>query len=208
MSDKIDNPVTKKYYDHVSVAKRTNQIAYFVEQHDKTMMLEQFIKNSGKKRIVVLTKSKRTADEASKYLVTKGILATAIHGNHRVEHKEETSKAFNASKINIIMTTDMILKTLNLPKIDVIVNYDLPQNAEEYFVRLLHVDERGEAISFVRKEEEMTLEMIELFMKQPMPQEKLKDFVPTPVPQGKTPARNPKDKKKKPRRIKKIKVLE
>lgn len=205
MSDKIDNPVTKKYYDHASVAKRTNQIVYFVEQHDKTIMLEQFIKNSGKKRIVVLTKSKRAADEVSKYLTTKGFLATAIHGNHRVEQKEEASKAFNASKINIIITTDMILKTLNLTKINVMVNYDLPQNAEEYFVRLLHVDEIGEAISFVSQEEESTLEMIELLMKQPMPQEKLKDFVPTPAPQGKTPRQNPKDKKKKPRRIKKEK---
>ncbi len=202
MQDKTDNPATKKYYDHVSVAKRTKQVAYFVAQHDKTPMFEQWVKNNAKKRIVVLVKSKRTADEMSKCLASKGILATSIHGNHRVEQKEEASKAFNGSKINIIITTDMILKSLNLAKIEVIVNYDLPQTPDEYFVRLKHVDEIGEAIALVSKDEKSALEMIELMMKQEMPKEKMKDFAPIPVPQSNKPAQNPKEKKKKPRRIK------
>ena len=202
MQDKTDNPVTKKYYDHVSIAKRTKQVAYFVAQHDKTALFEQWLKNNAKKRIVILTKSKRTADDMSKYLSSKSILATPIHGNHRVEQKEEASRAFSTAKINIIITTDMILKSLNLAKIEVIVNYDLPQNPDEYFVRLRHVDEIGEAISLVSKEEKSALEMIELMMKQEMPKEKLKDFVSTPAPQGKKPEQNAKEKKKRPRRIK------
>ncbi|MDD2383956.1 MAG: helicase-related protein [Sulfurospirillaceae bacterium] len=201
MPEQTNKPITKKYYDNISIAKRTKQVAYFVEQHDKTAMFEQFIKNSGQKRIVVLTKSKRTADEISKYLTSKGILATAIHGNHRVEQKEEASKAFNAAKIHVLMTTDMILKTLNLTKIEVIVNYDLPQNPEEYFVRLKHVDEVGEAISFVSKDDKNALGAIELMMKHEMLQEKLKDFSPTPAPQ--TLGQKSKEQKKKPQRTKK-----
>ncbi len=200
MQDKTDNPATKKYYDHVSIAKQTKQVAYLVAQHDKTAMFEQWLKNNAKKRIVVLTKSKHTADEMSKYLASKGIGAVAIHGNHRVEQKEDASKSFNGSKINIIITTDMILKSLNLAKIEVIVNYDLPQSPDEYFVRLKHVDEIGVAISLVSKDEKSALEMIELMMKQEMPKEKLKDFVPTPAPQGKK--SETKTKEKKPRRIK------
>ena len=96
----------------------------------------------------------------------------------------------------------MILKSLNLAKIEVIVNYDLPQNPDEYFVRLRHVDEIGEAIALVSKDEKSALEMIELMMKQEMPKEKMKDFAPIPVPQSNKPAQNPKEKKKKPRRIK------
>ena len=202
MQDNTDNPATKKYYDHVSISKRTKQVAYLVAQHDKSAMFEQWLKNNAKKRIVVLTKSKRTADEMSKYLASKGILATSIHGNHRIEQKEEASKAFNGSKINIIITTDMILKSLNLAKIEVIVNYDLPQNPDEYFVRLRHVDEIGEAIALVSKDEKSALEILELMMKQEMPKEKMKDFAPTPAPQGKKPEQNAKEKKKKPRRIK------
>jgi len=50
MPIKTDITDTTKYFDHVSVAKRTKQVAYFVEQHDKTAMFEQFIKNSEKNK--------------------------------------------------------------------------------------------------------------------------------------------------------------
>ncbi len=101
-----------------------------------------------------------------------------------------------------MITTDMILKSLNLAKIEVIINYDLPQNPDDYFVRLRHVDEIGEAVSLVSKDEKTALEMIELIMKQEMPKEKFKDFIPTPKPQSTQPKQNPKDKKKRPLRVK------
>ncbi len=206
MPEQTDNPVkpvTKKYYDNISVAKRTKLVAYFVEQHDKAKMFEQFIKNSDKKQMVVTVKSKRNADALSTYLKTKDISANTIHGNHRAEQIEEAAKAFNSSGINILITTDMILKSLNLTNIEVIVNYDLPLKAEEYFVRLAYVDEVGESISFVSMDEEKILQSIEFMMKQEMPQEELKDFSPTPAPQGKRLGQHFKDQKKKPRHSKK-----
>ena len=51
MQDKTDNPATKKYYDHVSIAKRTKQVAYLVAQHDKTALFEQWLNNNAKKII-------------------------------------------------------------------------------------------------------------------------------------------------------------
>ncbi|OIP54394.1 MAG: helicase [Helicobacteraceae bacterium CG2_30_36_10] len=196
-------PVAKRYYDYVSVGKRTKQVAYFVEQHDKTAMFEQLIKNSDKKQIVVMVKSKRNADALSKYLKEKDISATVIHGNHRVEQIEEAGKAFNAGEINILITTDMILKSLNLTNIQQILSYDLPLKAEEYFVRLSYVDEIGESISFVTLDEEKVLETIEFMMKLEMPQEELEGFTPTPAPQGKRLGQRFKDQKKKPRHSKK-----
>lgn len=199
----ITKPVTKRYYDYVSVGKRTKQVAYSVEQHDKTAMFEQFIKNSDKKQTVVIARSKRNADALNKYLQEKDITSTVIHGNNRAEQIEEAGKAFNASEINIIITTDMILKSLNLTNIEQIVSYDLPLKAEEYFVRLRYVDEVGESISFVSIDEEKVLETIEFMMKQEMPQEEVTNFSPTPAPQGKRLGQRFKDQKKKPRHSKK-----
>ena len=203
MPIKTDSPDTTKYFDHVSVAKRTKQVAFIVEQHDKTRMFEQFIKNSEKKQIVVLIGTKRKADEVSKYLKAKDIPATAVHGNHRKEQIEETAKAFNATKINIIITTDMILKSLNLTNIELIVNYDLPLDALVYFVRLNYVDEIGESISFVSIDEKSILEAIEFIMKQDMPKENVKDFSPTPAPQEPIAGHIARNKNKKPRHKKK-----
>lgn len=202
-TDKPVKPVSKKYYDYVSVAKRTKQVAYFVEQHDKVRMFEQFIKNSDKKQRVVIAKSKRNADELSKYLKAKDIAAMVIHGNHRQEQIEEATKAFNAGETGTLITTDMILKSLNLTNIEQILSYDLPLKAEEYFVRLSYVDEVGEAISFVSLDDEKVLQTIEFMMKQEMPQEELKEFLPTAAPQGKRLGQHFKDQKKKPRHSKK-----
>ena len=202
-TDKPDTTETKKYFDYVSVAKRTKQVAYFVEQHDKTAMFEQFIKNSDKKQIVVLIGTKRKADEVSKYLKTKDILATAVHGNHRKEQIEAAAKAFNSTEINIIITTDMILKSLDLTNMELIVNYDLPLDVQEYFVRLNYVDEIGEAISFVSADEKNILENIEFMMKQDMPKENVKDFSPTPAPEGIKSGELARNKNKKPRHKKK-----
>jgi superfamily II DNA/RNA helicase len=203
MPTKTDTTDTTKYFDHVSVAKRTKQVAFLVEQHDKTRMFEQFIKNSDKKQIVVLIGTKRKADEVSKYLKAKDILATAVHGNHRKEQLEEAAKAFNTTEINIIITTDMILKSLDLTNIKIIVNYDLPLDALEYFVRLNYVDEIGESISFVSADEKNILETIEFIMKQDMPKENVKDFSPTPAPEGIKSGELSRNKNKKPRHKKK-----
>lgn len=169
----------KKYYDNVNLGKRTKQVVYFAQQQDKAAMFEFYIKNSDKKQTVVVVKSKRRADELSAYLNAKEIKATAVHGNHRVEHIVEVSKTFKSDELNILITTDKILQSLELKNIETIINYDLPSQHEDYFSRLILVDEIGESISFVSPEEEGYLAIIEIRLKNEIPQEELEGFVPT-----------------------------
>lgn len=187
---------TKKYYDNVNVGKRTKQVVYLSEQQDKAAMFELYIQLNQKKQNVVVVKSKRIADELCVYLNSKDIDATAIHGNHRKEKIEKAAQEFNASIINILITTDKILLSLELDKIETIINYDLPSEHEDYFNRLMLVDEVGESISFVSPQEEGYLGVIELRLKAEIPQEVLDGFV--PKTEDKT-IHKIKDKKKKPR---------
>ncbi len=191
--------MSKKYYDHISVAKRTKQLAHFVLPHDKPAMLEQILKNSPKKNFVIITKNKRSADELSLYLKTKDIKATSIHGNHRAQQQEEAAKAFNAGEINALITTDMILKVLELNTIEKIISYDLPIEPNNYYARVLYVDEIGESISLVSPEDEKLLVTLEFRMKSKMQEEDVKDFVPT-AEEALKPLRK---KNKKPRHTKK-----
>ncbi|QOY51238.1 helicase-related protein [Candidatus Sulfurimonas baltica] len=199
--EKTKKPSKKKYYDNVSVGKRTKQVAYLVKEGDKASMLEFFIKNSDKKQSVVVVRSKRRADELNEYLKTKDISATSIHGNHRVEQHEEAAKAFNSGELNILITTDMILQSLELNNIQTILNYDLPPQHEDYFNRLILVDGVGESICFVSPEEEGLLSILELRLKNEMPQEELEGFTPEVSDEV---AHVAKDKKKKPRHRKQI----
>jgi len=200
MSEQIKKPSKKKYFDNVSVGKRTKQVVHLVDQHDKAAMLEQLMKNTSNMQTVVITKSKRNADALHSYLKTKNINALAVHGNHRTEQLEEATKAFNASELNIIITTDMILKALELKNIQLIVSYDLPIEYEEYYVRLAYVDEVGESILLVNPEEESTLQIIEMKMKMEISQAEVEGFIATELDLKN--ALRKKDKKKKPRHTK------
>jgi len=169
----------KKHYDNVNVGKRTSQVVYLCEQQDKAAMFELYIEHSEKKQRVVLVKSKRRADELCSYLNSKDIKATAIHGNHRKEQIDKGAEEFNTGSINMLITTDGILQSLELKNIETIINYDLPPEHEDYFSRLILVDEVGESISFVSPEEEGYLGVIEIRLKDEIHQEELEGFVPT-----------------------------
>ena len=184
----------KKYYDYISVGNRTKQIAYFVQQHDKNKMFVALGEILNNKQIVVLVKSKRSADVLMQYLKENEIDSLSIHGNHRASQIEEAQTVFNAKEISLFITTNRILETLSLTDVQLLINYDLPFESPDYFKALRLVDEVGEAISFIDPEDEKMLATIELMMKCEMQEEEIKDFEHTPRLQTSV-----KDKTKKPR---------
>ncbi|MBU0631768.1 ATP-dependent helicase [bacterium] len=200
MPKPTDKP-QKIFYDPISVAKRTKQVANLVSKHDKSAMLYHIIKNTPTKQSVIITKNKRTADELSRFLKTKEIKAQAVHGNHRAEQCQITAKEFNEGKINILITTDMILTSLDLSNIQQMVSYDLPNEPKLYLTRLGYLKEIGESIAFVTPDEQSLLSAVEFTMKQSIAQEEVKDFVHSPVSSENNLREfmKEKDKKKKPR---------
>ena len=186
--------VTKKYYDYISVGNRTKQVAYFVQQHDKNRMFAELLQPLGNKQVLVLSKSKRSADGLMQFLKEKEIESLAIHGNHRASQIEDAQTAFNAKEITILITTNRILETLTLEGVEVLINYDLPFEAPDYFKGLRQVDEIGESISLIDPEDEGMLATVELMMKCEMLEVEIENFEHTNRPSATT-----KDKRKKPR---------
>ncbi|MDD2791398.1 MAG: helicase-related protein [Sulfurimonas sp.] len=156
---------TKKYYDNISVANRTQQLAYFVQQHDKNRMFEELLKTLGEKQILVLVKSKRSADGLMEYLQEKEISSIAIHGNHRAAQIEDANAAFNAKETAILITTSRILEALKLQDVGIVVYYDLPNEAADYSKALRLVDEVGKSIALIDPEDEGMLSTLELTLK-------------------------------------------
>ena len=190
----------KKYYDFISVAGRTSQEVYFIAQHDKNKAFELLIKDANVKQRVVVCKSKKNADSLCLYLKEQGIASTAIHGNHRVEQVEKAKHSFGVSETNILITTDMILKSLDLKNIEVMISYDLPIDAQDYFYRLRQVDEKGKSISFVSSEDEKNFEAIEFTMRTQMKEVELEGFEATPAPRQEKKNKKPRHSKRKARK--------
>jgi ATP-dependent RNA helicase RhlE len=194
MSEQTD---TSKYYDQRSVALRTTQSIYFVKEHDKVSMLGLLLNDYKKMQVVIVVKSKKKADALSAFLMSKEFNATAVHGNHRQEQQQEAATKFNLGALNIIITTDMILKTLELENIKLVLSFNLPDRTQDYYNRLAFMKELGVAMALVSPEDEPLLSDIEYNMKKEIEEKTLEGFVTSETPTHTE--KTKKDRTKKPR---------
>lgn len=199
MPDTIEEtpaPQQKIYYDQRSVALRTSQSISFVQEHDKMQMLDLVLRELKETQVLLVVKSKKKADAIRDFLLKKGLRADSVHGNHRQEKQREVASVFNSSLLNIVITTDMICKTLELEGIKFLINYDLPSIPQDYYNRLAYMKEEGESLSFINPEDDGLLASIELNMKREIEEKIVEGFVGTDTTQNKSQKR---DKRKKPR---------
>ena len=197
MQEEKDHIEETIYYDQRSVALRTPQSVYFVKEHDKETMLGLILNDYKNMQVVIVVKSKKKADALGTFLVLKEFNALAIHGNHREEQQQEARAKFNESSLNIIITTDMILKTLELENIKLVVSHDLPGITQDYYNRLAFMKELGVAVALVTPEDEGLLSDIEFNMKAEVEEKTLENFVASKAPSNTN--QRQKDRKKKPR---------
>jgi len=182
MPEQTDTTEEKIYYDQRSVALRTPQSIYFVKEHDKTAMLGLLLNDYKKMQVLIVVKSKKKADALCEFLISKEFNALAVHGNHRESQQQEAATKFNEGSLNVIITTDMILKTLDLKNIKLVLNHDIPEDAQEYYNRLALMKEEGVALSLVSPQDEGLLSDIEVNMKVEIEERTLEGFVETDAP--------------------------
>ncbi len=197
MSEQTDTPEENIYYDQRSVALRTTQSIYFVKEHDKTSMLGLLLNDYREMQVVIVVKSKKKADALSAFLISKEFNALSVHGNHRQEQQQAAATKFNLGDLSIIITTDMILKKLALENIKLVLSYDLPDIAQDYYIRLAFMKELGVAMALVSPEDEPFLSDIEFNMKKEIEEKVLEGFVASSTPNHSV--KTKKDRKKKPR---------
>ena len=197
MSEITDPQEETIYHDQRSVALRTSQSIYFVQEHDKISMLGLLINDYKGEQIVIVVKSKKKADALSNFLISKEFNAAAVHGNHRQTQQEESASKFNLKTLNLIITTDMILKTLELENIKLIINHDLPDTPQDYYNRIALMKGLGIAIALISPEDEYLLDGIESNMKREIEEKVLENFVASD--KYNQPNNLKKDKVKKPR---------
>ena len=189
-------PNIKKYYDPISMAHRTRQGVYMVEDHDKSRLLELVLQEGDIKQTVIISKSKKRADEVGAYLNLNNVKVRVIHGNHRASVHKEVSTSFHACEINTIITTSSILEQLELTNIDHVVFYDIPNETEDYFRTLTLVDELGDISLFLNSEDEGRFAIIEMLLKIEIAESNFKGFEASEAPKVK---KADSSKKKKPR---------
>jgi ATP-dependent RNA helicase RhlE len=144
----------------------THQVAY-IGMDDKRFFLERIVNENEEKKILVFVRTKVRAERVAKAMSRVDIDTLTIHSDKDQKQRESVMSQFAQGKIKILIATDISARGVDIPNIDYVVNYDLPDKPENYVHRVGRTGrakQKGYAISFCSKEEKEMLDDIENYI--------------------------------------------
>ena len=148
------------------VAKNIKQDVIRIEQGDKYKELSNQLEER-KGSVIVFVKTKYNADKMAKNLRRDGFTSEALHGDLRQNKRERVMQNFRKQNFRILIATDIAARGLDVPHIEHVVNYDLPQVAEDFIHRMgrtARAGAEGSALSFVSAQEGRKWHAIEVLL--------------------------------------------
>jgi ATP-dependent RNA helicase RhlB len=136
--------------DKVTV-DRVRQAIFFPSNPEKMPLLVGLIREMGTGRIMVFVNTKREAERVEDYLVVNGIDAKAISGDVPQKKRLSMLRQFQSGELPVLIGTDVASRGLHVPDVQYVINYDLPQDSEDYVHRIgrtARAGAAGNAISF------------------------------------------------------------
>lgn len=146
------------------VAKNIEHAVAFVEMDDKRFFLEYLIKDHPEKKILVFVRTKIRAERVKKAMERVDFVADTIHSDKLQEERERTMRSFRKGELKVLIATDVSARGIDIPNVEYVVNYDLPESSEQYVHRVGRTgraSQKGQAVSFCSSEEKELLEEIE-----------------------------------------------
>lgn len=150
------------------VSKNVSHSIIFVKMDDKRFFLRRFIRDHEPARILVFVRTKVRAERVAKALARGGIDSLTIHGGKDQDDRNRVMERFKSKSDNILIATDVSARGIDIPDVNFVVNYDLPDKAENYVHRVGRTGRgvsKGQALSFVSPEEKSMLAEIQSFLK-------------------------------------------
>jgi len=146
------------------VAKNIEHAVAFVEMDDKRFFLEAMIKNNSEKKILVFVRTRVRAERIKKAMERVGLSSDTIHSDKPQEERKSTMDRFKGEFLKVLIATDVSARGIDIPDVDYVINYDLPETSENYVHRVGRTgrgSQKGEAVSFCSSQEKEMLETIE-----------------------------------------------
>lgn len=181
-----------------SVVEGIEETLYLVNKGSKTNALIAQLKQHKWSQVLVFISAKDNADALCKKLTKAGISVAALHGNKSQQQREETLALFKQGDVNVLIATDLLARGIHVQLLPVVINFELPSNAEVYVHRVgrtARAGEQGLAISLVCHGETEYLSAIRQLTLRELPLEDLEGFPVTDKPSSGQSKRAPRDKK-------------
>jgi ATP-dependent RNA helicase RhlE len=179
----LNNPASVDVAARNSAAELVEHLVHPVDRERKRALLSHIIRSQKLEQVLVFTRTKHGANRLSEQLETDGIAASAIHGNKSQPQRIKALSDFKEGKITVLVATDIAARGLDISQLPHVVNYELPQVAEDYVHRIGRTGRAGSegmALSLVCVDETKLLKDIERLLRRPLPTQVIPGFAPDP----------------------------
>ncbi|GGN11415.1 DEAD/DEAH box helicase [Dyadobacter beijingensis] len=153
------------------VAKNIDHSVAYVAMDDKRFFLERVIRQQAEKKILVFVRTKVRAERVYNALERMEIKSLTIHGDKEQADRLTAMNEFKKGNVKVLIATDVSARGIDIPNVDYVINYDLPEQPENYVHRVGRTGrgmQKGIAVSFCSEEEKPLLEEIQQYLDKPI----------------------------------------
>jgi ATP-dependent RNA helicase RhlE len=175
----LRKPVVVQVGRRSSAASAVQHYVYPVPHDRKSELLVQLLKDRKLDTVLVFTRTKRGADQVVRHLERAGVNATALHADKTQVQRTQALEDFKSGKINVLVATDIAQRGLDISGISHVINYDVPQDVEDYIHRIGRTGRAaasGDAFTFMSADEISVVRLIERVLGAPIPRVSVAGF--------------------------------
>ncbi|WP_411726043.1 DEAD/DEAH box helicase [Methyloglobulus sp.] len=168
----MNSPVLVKIETEEVTSKAIKQSAYCPSNDQKIPLLLGILKHDQPLRSIIFVNTKRCAEELDATLNANGYKTAALSSDVPQEKRQKLLQCFQENEISLLIATDVAARGLHIPDVSHVINYDLPQDVEDYVHRIgrtARFGASGEAISFICEDYAYSMPDIEAFIGQKIP---------------------------------------
>jgi ATP-dependent RNA helicase RhlE len=168
--------------------ERVLQAAYVVYDNQKIPLIMDLLQKQKLRSVLIFCSTKLKTKQLAGELKKSGLAVEDIHSDLDQQARENALMDFKSRKLNILVATDILSRGIDIEDIDLVINFDVPNDAEDYIHRIgrtARAETDGVAITFINEKEMRKFSMIENVLDNPVYK------APMPASLGETPAYNP-----------------
>jgi len=165
-------PVRVEVAPSGTAAEMVEQELYIVRRDDKFALLLHLLQEYADASVLLFSRTKHGAHKLARLLEKEGVRAAEIHANRTLAQRIKALEGFKAGTYRVLVATDIAARGIDVTGIGLVINYDLPDNAEDYVHRIGRTGRagrEGRAISLAMPDQRADIRAIERLIRKPLP---------------------------------------
>ena len=178
-SSALKDPAWLEVGERAKPVDEVAQWVYPVDAMQKYDLLAALINAEEADRVIVFTRTKQRADMVAAVLERKGLQVRAIHSDRNQAQRQKALDGFKDGRFNVLVATDIVARGIDVEAVSHVVNFDVPQNPEDYVHRIgrtARAGATGDAITLLSQEEMSDFRAIEGYIDRLIPDRHLEGF--------------------------------